>query len=108
MNKRESFDTLAPEFRVRIDGAEVPEPMRADLVALRVLEDLHATGMFALTVNCWDSVEMKVKWIDDDLFTEGKTVTLFMGYRDQMAQLFTGEINGLEPDFHTEEAPVVT
>lgn len=108
MAERNSFDTLAPEFRIEIDGSEVPEKLRADLVAVRVLEDIHATGMFSFTLNCWDTVEMKVKWIDDDLLKEGKTVVLHMGYRDQMKKLFTGEINGLEPEFHTSEAPLLT
>ena len=31
-----------------------------------------------------------------------------MGYRDQMTELFTGEISGLEPEFHTAEAPLLT
>ena len=108
MAERTGFDTLAPEFRIEIDGSEVPEKVRADLVAVRVLEDIHATGMFSFTLNCWDTVEMKVKWIDDPLFKEGKTVVIHMGYRDQMKKLFTGEINGLEPEFHTSEAPVLT
>jgi uncharacterized protein len=108
MAERTGFDTLAPEFRIEIDGSEVPEKVRADLVAVRVLEDIHATGMFSFTLNCWDTVEMKVKWIDDPLFKEGKTVVIHMGYRDQMKKLFTGEINGLEPEFHTSEAPLLT
>ena len=73
-----------------------------------MLEDVHATGMFSFTLDCWDSVEMKVKWIDDDLLKEGKTVALHMGYRDRMENLFTGEISGLEPEFKTTEAPVLT
>jgi len=108
MTKRDSFDTLAPEFRIEIDGTEVPEKFRADLVSVRVLEDVHATGMFSFTLSCWDNAQMKVKWIDDELLNEGKTVTIYMGYRDQIKKLFTGEINGLEPDFNTEEAPALT
>src|SRR4029453_5692180 len=64
--------------------------------------------MFSFTLNCWDTVEMKVKWIDDPLFKEGKTVVIHMGYRDQLKKIFTGEINGLEPEFHTSEAPLLT
>jgi phage protein D len=107
MREQDPFDTLAPEFRVEIDGAEVPEQLKADLRAVRVLEDVHATGMFSLTVSCWDTAEMKVKWIDDKRLDEGKPVTIYMGYRDRVEKLFTGEINGLEPHFHTQEAPVL-
>src|SRR4051812_27345951 len=108
MGERDNFDTLAPEFRIEIDGNEIPEKLRADLVSVRVLEDVHATGMFSWTVSCWDTVEMKVKWIDEDFLNEGKTVTIHMGYRDRMKKLFTGEICGLEPDFHTGEAAALT
>lgn len=108
MGKRDDFDTLAPEFRIEIDGTEVPEKLRADLVSVRVLEDVNATGMFSWTVHCWDSVDMKVKWIDENFLNEGKTVGIYMGYRDQMKNLFTGEICALEPDFNTGEAPLLT
>lgn len=108
MADRKSFDTLAPEFRIEIDGREVSEQLRADLVGVRVLEDVETTGMFALSLECWDGVEMKVKWIDDDMFREGTSVVIHMGYRDHMAEVFAGEISGLEPDFHTGEAPLLT
>jgi Bacteriophage probable baseplate hub protein len=108
MTDRTAFDTLAPEFRIEIDGREVPEALRADLIGVRVLEDVEATGMFSIRLNCWDGLEMKVKWIDDDLLREGKSVVVHMGYRDQMAEVFAGEISGLEPDFHTAEAPALT
>ena len=86
----------------------MPEKFRADLVNVRILEDVEATGMFAFTLKCWDTVEMKVKWIDDELFREGKMVVVHMGYRDQVTKLFNGEISGLEPEFHTSEAPLLT
>jgi phage protein D len=108
MSNRDNFDTLAPELRIEVEGNNVTDQLRADLVAVRVLEDIHATGMFAVTVTCWDTAAMKEKWIDDDLFKEGNTITVQMGYRDQMAKLFMGEINGLEPEFNTATAPTLT
>lgn len=108
MSDRSDFDNLAPEFRVEIDGREVPGPMIADLLGVRVLEDTEATSTCAISLGCWDGVEMKVKWIDDDLLREGTSVVVRMGYRDRVAQMFAGEITGLEPEFHTAEAPVLT
>jgi uncharacterized protein len=108
MADRTSFDTLAPDFRIEIDGREVAERFRADVVNIRVLEDVESAGMFAISLECWNGVEMKVKWIDDDLFREGKAVVVHMGYRDQVSELFNGEISGLEPEFHTSEAPLLT
>ena len=108
MADRNSFDTLTPEFRIEIDGSAVSEQVRADLIAVRVLEDVEATSMFSFVLHCWDEVEMKVKWIDDPLFKEGAAVAIHMGYRDQLEKIFSGEISGLEPEFHSAEAPVLT
>ncbi|PWT83689.1 MAG: hypothetical protein C5B57_06380 [Blastocatellia bacterium] len=108
MTDRSTFDTLAPEFRVEINGREVPERLRADLIGVNVVEDVDTTGMFSISLSCWDGVEMKVKWIDDDLFREGTAVVVHMGYRDNMAEVFAGEISGLEPEFHTSAPPVLT
>jgi phage protein D len=108
MADRNPFDTLSPDFRIEIDGREIAAPLRADVVNVRIVDGVESAGMCALTVQCWNAVEMKVKWIDDDLFREGKAVVVHMGYRDQVVELFKGEISGLEPEFHTSEAPLLT
>jgi len=108
MSDRSGFDTLAPDFRIDIDGREVSEQLSADLVGVRVLEDTEATSTCALLLSCWDGVEMKVKWIDDDLFREGTAIAVRIGYRDRMEEIFAGEITGLEPEFHSAEAPLLT
>lgn len=108
MNNRRPFDTLAPEFRLRINGRELPQAAKADLLAVSVTEDVDATGMFSFTLLSWDGVEMKVKWIDDELFAEGNPVEVQIGYRDHLQTLFKGEITGLEPEFTTREPPTLT
>jgi phage protein D len=108
MADRDTFDTLSPEFKVKIDGREVSEELRADLVGVSVLDDVESTGMCSVSVSCWDGVEMKVKWVDDQLLDEGKSVVISVGYRDRQEELFSGEISGLEPEFHTSEAPLLT
>ncbi len=108
MTDRRNFDTLTPEFRIQINGNALPPAARADLIAVSVLEDVDATGMFTFTLGCWDSAEMEVKWIDDDLFKEGNGVEIEMGYRDRLESLFKGEITGLEPEFPLEGSPSLT
>ena len=108
MADRRNFDTLAPEFRIRINGTELPLKAKADLISARVLDDVGATGMFSFTLHCWDGAEMKVKWIDDDLFKEGNSVAIDIGYGDNLKTLFQGEITGLEPEFPTKEPPTLT
>jgi phage protein D len=105
---RDSFDTLTPEFHIRINGNALPNEAMADLIAASITEDVDATGMFSFTLLSWNGVEMKVKWVDDDLFAEGNPVEVLMGYRDNLQMLFKGEITGLEPLFDTMEPPTLT
>jgi phage protein D len=105
---RRNFDTLTPEFLIRINQAELPLQAKADLISASVLDDVNATGMFSFTLLCWDGSEMKVKWVDDDLFKEGNSVEIDMGYRDNMKTLFRGELTGLEPQFPYEHPPILT
>ena len=64
--------------------------------------------MFSFTLHCWDGAEMQVKWIDDDLFKEGNSVDIEMGYRDNLERLFQGEITGLEPEFPNGQPSTLT
>lgn len=108
MNARSDFDTLAPEFALRINGAALPLAAVADLIAVHVLDDVDAMGMFTFSLACMDTVDMKVKWVDDDLFREGNPVEIEMGYRDNRRILFSGEITGLEPTFPESGPPTLT
>lgn len=108
MAERQSFDTLIPDLHLQINGQAFPLDAKADLISVSVLEDVNATGMFTFTLLCWDGVEMRVKWVDDDLFKEGNSVEIDMGYRDTLKTLFQGEITGLEPEFPNEEPPTLT
>ncbi len=108
MTDSRNFDTLAPEFKISINGAELPLKAKSDLVSVAVLNDIGAAGMFLFTLQCWDTAEMKVKWIDDDLFKEGNIVEIQIGYRDKQEKVFSGEITGLEPEFPSREPPTLT
>ncbi|CDY75454.1 FIG01122965: hypothetical protein [Caballeronia glathei] len=108
MNARDGFDTLAPEFAVRVNGAPLPGDAAADLIDVCVLEDVDAAGMFTFSLSCYSTAEMKVKWIDDALFREGNPVEIELGYRDNRTTVFSGEITGLEPAFPEATPPTLT
>lgn len=108
MNDQRNFDTLTPEIHLFINGTELPSEAKADIISVSILEDVNATGMCAFKLKCWDVEKMQVKWIDDDLFSEGNSVDIEMGYLDKMAMLFEGEITGLEPEFPKDEASTMT
>lgn len=108
MTARDPFDTLAPEFTVRVNGSALPNAAAADLIQVHVLDDVDAPSMFALTLPAWDTVQMKPKWIDDKLFDEGNTVEIEVGYRDRTVKVISGEITGLEADFAQARPPTLT
>ena len=108
MIARDSFDTLAPEFAVKVNGLPLPEEATADLIRLSILDDVDAPGMFTVTIAAWDTAQMKPKWIDDALFREGNSVEIGFGYRDQTPPLLSGEITGLEPEFSQARPPTLT
>lgn len=97
-NPNES-ERLAPGFRVRINGAELPVQAQADLFEVAVYEDVQAPGMFALRLINEDRTQSLCTWADDDLTAEGNEVEIWMGYSDHLEPLMVGEITGLEPEF---------
>ena len=108
MTARDNFDTLAPDFSVKINGQALPTDAMADMIALCVLDDVDAASMFTLTLSGWDAAQMKPKWIDDPLFREGNAVEIGIGYRDDTPPLATGEITGIEPEFLLGKGPTLT
>lgn len=108
MSARDEFNTLAPEFSVKVKGAPLPSDAVADVHAVTVLDDVDAPGMFTLTLSAWDSVEMKAKWVDDDLFREGNPVEVGLGYQDRTSTLISGEITAIEPVFAMSREPLLT
>jgi phage protein D len=108
MAARDQFDTLAPEFAIRINGSALPNEAVADMISINIVEDLDAPSMCTVTLSGWDTVEMKVKWIDHKLFREGNPIEIEMGYRDHLQRIFSGEITGLEPDFPEARPPIFT
>ncbi len=108
MTARDPFDTLAPEFTVRVNGQVLPNQAAADLIQLSVLDDVDAPSMFAVTIVAWDTTQMKPKWIDDALFREGNSLEIAFGYRDTTSTLISGEITSLEANFPESRPPTLT
>ncbi len=98
---------LPPYFRVRVNGADLPDAAARDVLSVTVQEDVNAFGMFAVRLLNWDQQQLKVTWADDALFSEGSEVEVQMGYVDALAPLIVGEVTGLEAEFSATDAPTV-
>ncbi|HEX6904120.1 MAG TPA: contractile injection system protein, VgrG/Pvc8 family [Thermoanaerobaculia bacterium] len=100
-------ERLAPEFRVRIDGSDLPVKAAMEVLEVSALQDVDAPGMFALRLANWDSDQMRITWADDDLFGTGREVEILMGYAGDLHPVLVGEITGIEPEFRAGEIPEV-
>lgn len=95
------------DFRVSINGSELPRAAYADLMSVAVYEDVDALSMFTLHFANWSLTESTVTWSDDALMSPGNEVEVKMGYVDQLESLLKAEITGLEPEFIAGEVPSV-
>lgn len=103
MENVSSFDELAPEFRILVNGSYLPADAFADVTEVTVRQDLDAPWMFTLRLVNWDWQRATVTWSEDTLFTPGGVVEMMLGYVDKLETVFVGEITGLEPEFSADE-----
>ncbi|HFE65166.1 MAG TPA: phage late control D family protein [Caldithrix sp.] len=96
-----------PDFIIAVNGTNLTVEQRMDVVDLAVSDDISHAGMFTVTMNIWDSNRQEFKWIDEDIFAEGKEVEIKVGYADEVKELITGDITALEPGFHEGDVPTL-
>ncbi len=108
MAEIQEIQELAPDFRIRINGSELPPEAAADVIAVQVTEDVDAASMFTIRMVNWDDTALSITWSDHDLFAEGSEVEIEMGYLDNTEKLIGAEITGLEPEFCIDNAPMLT
>jgi phage protein D len=98
-------ERLAPEFRVRVDDADLPPAAAADVLGVSVLQDVDAPSLFTVDLVNWDPDRNEMSWSDGDLFVEGQAVEVAIGYRDHLVTVVTGEITSVELVVRASEAP---
>jgi uncharacterized protein len=97
-----------PDFAVRVNGAALPLPARADIESVTVTEDTHGLSMFALTLYNWDQEKLEFTWSDAKLFGLGGDVAIQLGWVGDLHPVLSGEITSLEPTFSADAPPMLT
>src|SRR5207302_913388 len=97
--------SLVTEFKIRVDGSDLPLEAAADLIAVTVQEDVDHPSAFSVTLNNWDTEKIDMKWSEQDLFKVGKQLEVHMGYLGKLDPLITGEITGLELVIQSKRGP---
>ncbi|MEF7616354.1 hypothetical protein V4F39_20735 [Aquincola sp. MAHUQ-54] len=104
-----------PRFELRIDGVSLPRRVLRDVVELTYRDKIEEIDGFELVVANWDGERRRHRYIgsetaasaaDPDLHELetlfepcGKTVTLAMGYVDELQPMLVGNFVTMEPHF---------
>ena len=86
--------TLTPIWIVYADGARLPWKYEGALKKIRVSDRLSSIGtaslVFGMSAPDFDN---------DDVFSEGSEVSVHLGYKDDVEEVFSGEVTGFAPRF---------
>ena len=92
--------TLTPIWIVYADGARLPWKYDGALRKIRVFDRLNSIGtaslVFGMSAPDFDN---------DDVFCEGSEVSVHLGYKDDVEEVFSGEVTGFAPRFGEYGAP---
>ena len=92
--------TLTPIWIVYADGARLPCKYDGALRKIRVFDKLNAVGIARLTFGL-----PAPEFDNDDVFCEGSEVSVHLGYKDDVEEVFSGEVTGFAPRFGEYGAP---
>jgi phage protein D len=104
----EEKERSIPDFKVLINGAELPQEIDADIIEVSVCDYVAGASWFCVNVSIWDSDQQEFKYIDGDQFKEGAKIEIRLGYDESnVVPFFKGEVTTLEPEFNESEAPTL-
>jgi phage protein D len=114
-SKKRASQFWAPRFEVRIDGVTLQNQVVHDIMDLTYHDKLEEIDGFELSVSNWDSDRRRFKYMGSEgdesdknvtvreletLFEPcNKTVTLKLGYLDELETMLTGNFTTMEPTF---------
>ena len=99
---------FAPAFQVQVNGSQLKADisMNIETITVTTMPDTLDTFSFTITNSL-----PTMRWThttDADLFREGNSVSIAMGYVDDLQGMIEGEITTISPTFPADGAPTVT
>jgi phage protein D len=83
---------LTPTFIVYLNGTRFSAEQEADVKEITVTDRIDLPSSFSITLS--DSLR---KWTDNNDFSEGSTIKIMMGYKDDVEEVINAEITGISP-----------
>ncbi|MEM9218144.1 MAG: hypothetical protein AAGD25_27855 [Cyanobacteria bacterium P01_F01_bin.150] len=95
-------------FEINVNGSPLPLEVAAQVVNIKVDEDVAVPSMFTIELGALDDSEPEIPLLDDEQFAIANEVEIKLGYGEDVATLLKGEIASLEPEFHFNHGPRLT
>jgi phage protein D len=92
--------TLTPTWIAYVDGARLDWKHEGALKSVRVHDGLNSIGTASLVFDL-----PATDFDNDDVFSEGSEVSVHLGYKDDVEEVFSGEVTGFAPQFGEYGAP---
>jgi phage protein D len=93
-----------PEFKIRIDGQDIPAAMRASVTSVRYTDGSEGADQVQVSLANPD-----LRWLDHPLLKLNNRLSLSLGYApDTLEDMFVGEITTREASFPSGGAPTFT
>ena len=92
--------TLTPTWIAYVDGARLGWKHEGALKSIRIHDGLNSIGTASLVFDL-----PATDFDNDDVFSEGSEVSVHLGYKDDVEEVFSGEVTGFAPQFGEYGAP---
>lgn len=100
-------DYYAPDYKIDVEGQQLDENTKGDVLDLKVTMDLDNLTHFDITVNNWDDQHLTFKYSDTQTFDLGNRVHVQMGYAGGLRSMVHGLITSLSPRFPDSGPPTL-
>ena len=102
-----NIEFYAPRFKIEINSAELAAEVSHTIQNVEIVKELNKPNSFRFVVQD----EFKggaFKWLGHDLFKYGNSVSIHMGYTNNMIKMLEGKIQKITADFIKGTAPTFT
>ena len=99
---------FAPAFRVEVNGSHLQADVSMNIQNITVVSKPDTLDTFTFTITNALPVMRWTHTSDANLFREGNSVSIAMGYVDDLQGMIEGEITAISPTFPANGIPTVT
>ncbi|WP_437569819.1 phage late control D family protein [Sorangium sp. So ce542] len=97
------YARYAPEFSIRLDGENLPIPIRSAISSLSYTDGIEGADRVELAL-----ANPSLRLLDHPLLSVDREFRLSIGYApDPLEEVFVGEITGVEPSFPSSGMPTL-